>query len=106
MEYVKIKDIKSNKLFILAKSRISQLYPIMNNKKKWKPDMAKQLYEIKENYTNKDLVGKNILPSLISFKMTPTLPNTGGFYPITTSPMTPVRVLRNSQMWRRTFLHR
>ena len=33
MEYVKIQDIKSNKLFILAKSRISQLYTIINNKK-------------------------------------------------------------------------
>lgn len=38
MEYVKILDIKSGKYFILAKGRICQLYPIMNNKKKWKPE--------------------------------------------------------------------
>lgn len=38
MEYVKILDIKSGKHFILAKGRICQLYPIMNNKKKWKPE--------------------------------------------------------------------
>eukprot|EP00555_Chaetoceros_dichaeta_P003208 CAMPEP_0198249896 /NCGR_PEP_ID=MMETSP1447-20131203/1263_1 /TAXON_ID=420782 /ORGANISM="Chaetoceros dichaeta, Strain CCMP1751" /LENGTH=1167 /DNA_ID=CAMNT_0043934629 /DNA_START=67 /DNA_END=3570 /DNA_ORIENTATION=- len=68
MEYVKILDVKSGKFFILAKGRISQLYPIMNNKKKWKPEMAKDLYEIKDNYTGKDLVGKKYQPMFDFFK--------------------------------------
>jgi len=32
------------KQYILAKSRLAQLYPIMNNKKKWKPAMAAETY--------------------------------------------------------------
>jgi isoleucyl-tRNA synthetase len=34
----------------------------MNNKKKWKPDMAKELYEIQKTYVGKDLVGKRYTP--------------------------------------------
>jgi isoleucyl-tRNA synthetase len=62
MEYVQILDKKSNNSYILAKTRLSQLYPIMNNKKKWKPEMAKELYEIQKTYVGKDLVGKRYKP--------------------------------------------
>jgi isoleucyl-tRNA synthetase len=71
LEYVKVHDKKADKLFILAKSRISQLFPIMNNKKKWKPEMAKELYEIKETFVGKDLVGKRYVPMFDFFADTP-----------------------------------
>lgn len=61
MEYIKIEDKKSSKLYVLAKGRLCQLYPEMN-KKKWKPAKAKELYEIKETYKGKDLVGKRYEP--------------------------------------------
>ena len=75
MEYIKILDKKENKTFILAKARLSQLFPIMNNKKKWKPEMAKELYEIKEAYTGKDLVGKRYKPLFDFFAGTPGAEN-------------------------------
>jgi isoleucyl-tRNA synthetase len=62
MEYVKVLDVKSNNTYILAKSRLPQLYPIMNSKKKWKPAMADTLYQIKETVLGKDLVGKKYKP--------------------------------------------
>jgi isoleucyl-tRNA synthetase len=62
LEYVQILDKKSNNSYILAKSRLSQLYQIMNNKKKWKPEMAKDLYEIQKTFVGKDLVGKRYVP--------------------------------------------
>eukprot|EP00980_Cylindrotheca_fusiformis_P008117 scaffold1727_cov133-Cylindrotheca_fusiformis.AAC.20 len=68
MEYVQILDKKSNKSYIMAKSRLSQLYPIMNNKKKWKPKMADELYEIQKNFAGKDLVGKRYKPLFDFFK--------------------------------------
>jgi len=61
LEYIKVHDLKADKTFILAKSRLSQLFPAMNGKK-WKPEMAKELYEIKETYVGKDLVGKKYTP--------------------------------------------
>jgi isoleucyl-tRNA synthetase len=71
LEYIKVKDIKADKVFILAKSRLPQLFPIMNNKKKWKPELAKELYEILEVYVGKDLVGKKYLPLFDYFANTP-----------------------------------
>jgi isoleucyl-tRNA synthetase len=62
MEYVQLLDKKASKVYILAKNRISQLFPIMNNKKKWKPDMAVELYEIQKTMTGADLVGKRYTP--------------------------------------------
>jgi isoleucyl-tRNA synthetase len=63
MEYIKILDKKANKRYILAKSRLPQLFPIMNNKKKWKPEkMADELYAIEATYVGKDLVGKKYEP--------------------------------------------
>jgi isoleucyl-tRNA synthetase len=71
MEYVKIVDKKSNATYILAKSRLSQLYPIMNNKKKWKPAMADDLYEIVATMVGSELVGKKYEPLFPFFKGTP-----------------------------------
>ena len=60
-EYVKILDKASGKTFIIAKSCMAQLYPKMNSKK-WKPKMAEELYEIKETFLGKELVGKKYKP--------------------------------------------
>ena len=68
MDYVQILDKKSNQSFILAKARLCQLYPAMNNKKKWKPKMADELYEIQKNMKGKDLVGKRYTPLFDFFK--------------------------------------
>jgi hypothetical protein len=42
----------------VVKTRLCQLYPAMNNKKKWKPAMSDELYEVQQNLKGKDLVGK------------------------------------------------
>ena len=75
MEYIKILDKTSNKKFILAKSRLSQLFPIMNNTKKWKPTMAAELYEIQEAMVGKDLVGKTYTPLFDYYAKTPEAKN-------------------------------
>eukprot|EP00984_Skeletonema_dohrnii_P032116 scaffold25563_cov137-Skeletonema_dohrnii-CCMP3373.AAC.1 len=62
MEYIQILDKKADKRYILAKSRLGQLFPIMNNKKKWKPKMADELYAIEETFVGSDLVGKKYQP--------------------------------------------
>jgi isoleucyl-tRNA synthetase len=74
LEYVKILDKKAGKTFILAKSRLPQLFPIMNNKKKWKPEMAKDLYDVLETYAGKQLVGKKYTPLFDFFANTPQSP--------------------------------
>ncbi|KAL3789736.1 hypothetical protein HJC23_006729 [Cyclotella cryptica] len=71
LEYVKILDKKANRRFILAKSRLPQLFPIMNNKKKWKPAMADELYDIEATYVGQDLVGKKYQPIFTYFADTP-----------------------------------
>ncbi len=69
LEYVKLFDKKSGNTYILAKTRMCQLYPIMNNKKKWKPKtMADELYEIQATFPGKDLVGKKYKPIFDYFK--------------------------------------
>jgi isoleucyl-tRNA synthetase len=68
MEYIQILDKKTSKCYILAKSRLCQLYPAMNNKKKWKPKMADELYEIQKTIPGKDLVGKKYTPLFDFFK--------------------------------------
>eukprot|EP00551_Chaetoceros_affinis_P005894 CAMPEP_0203662048 /NCGR_PEP_ID=MMETSP0090-20130426/151_1 /ASSEMBLY_ACC=CAM_ASM_001088 /TAXON_ID=426623 /ORGANISM="Chaetoceros affinis, Strain CCMP159" /LENGTH=1150 /DNA_ID=CAMNT_0050524789 /DNA_START=83 /DNA_END=3532 /DNA_ORIENTATION=- len=60
-EYVKVFDKASGNTYIVAKSRLAQLYPKMNSKK-WKPKMAEDLYEIKGTLLGKDLVGKKYKP--------------------------------------------
>jgi isoleucyl-tRNA synthetase len=62
MEYVQILDKKTDKKYILAKSRLPQLFPIMNNKKKWKPKMQDELFEIQKTMKGVDLKGKRYLP--------------------------------------------
>lgn len=66
-EYVKLLDKASGNTYIIAKSRIAQLYPKMNSKK-WKPKMAADLYEIKETFLGKELVGKKYKPLFDYFK--------------------------------------
>ena len=70
MEYVKIFDKKAAQRYILAKSRIVQLFPIMNNKKKWKPEMADDLFSIEATYQGKELVGKKYQPIFDYFAST------------------------------------
>jgi len=67
MEYIKILDKKADKRYVLAKSRLAQLFPIMNNKKKWKPKMADELYAIEATYQGSDLVGKKYKPAFDYF---------------------------------------
>ena len=62
LEYVQILDKKTNNRYIMAKSRISQIYPIMNNKKKWKPKMADELYTIEKTMLGTGLKGKRYQP--------------------------------------------
>jgi isoleucyl-tRNA synthetase len=57
LDYVTILDKKSQKQYILAKDRICQMYPIMNNPKKYKPGMEQEWYDIVETCKGKDLVG-------------------------------------------------
>jgi isoleucyl-tRNA synthetase len=59
------------KQYILAKSRLAQLYPIMNNKKKWKPGMAAETYEIKATLVVTYLVGKRYQSFFDFFANTP-----------------------------------
>lgn len=61
LEYVQILDKKSNNRYIMAKSRLCQIYPIMN-KKKWKPKMADELYAIEKTMLGADLKGKRYQP--------------------------------------------
>jgi isoleucyl-tRNA synthetase len=61
LEYVKLLDKKSGNKYVMAKTRMCQLYPAMS-KKKWKPKMAAELFEILETFPGKDLVGKKYQP--------------------------------------------
>eukprot|EP00339_Tiarina_fusa_P025632 CAMPEP_0117008832 /NCGR_PEP_ID=MMETSP0472-20121206/8199_1 /TAXON_ID=693140 ORGANISM="Tiarina fusus, Strain LIS" /NCGR_SAMPLE_ID=MMETSP0472 /ASSEMBLY_ACC=CAM_ASM_000603 /LENGTH=1165 /DNA_ID=CAMNT_0004710969 /DNA_START=103 /DNA_END=3600 /DNA_ORIENTATION=- len=68
LDYLQILDKKSGNSYILAKTRLCQLYPAMNNKKKWKPAMADELYEIQKSLKGKDIVGKRYKPLFDFFK--------------------------------------
>jgi isoleucyl-tRNA synthetase len=70
MEYVKIFDKNTGKRYILAKSRIVQLFPIMTNKKKWKPEMADDMFTVEATYQGNDLVGKKYQPLFNYFAFT------------------------------------
>ncbi|CAJ1931469.1 unnamed protein product, partial [Cylindrotheca closterium] len=67
MQYIQILDKKSGNVYILAESRLSQLYPAMN-KKKWKPKMAEELYKVQKKVSGKDLIGKRYQPLFDFFK--------------------------------------
>lgn len=71
MDYVKLHDKKAEKTYILAKARVPQLFPQMNNKKKWKESMAAELFEIKEEIKGQELVGKRYIPLFDFFVGTP-----------------------------------
>lgn len=71
MDYIKMHDKKANKTYILAKARLPQLFPQMNHKKKWKPAMADELFEIKAEMKGADLVGKRYKPLFNFFADTP-----------------------------------
>ena len=75
MDYVKILDVKTQHQYILAKSRLPQLYPIMNNKKKWKPAMAATLYEIRQEMKGAELAGLRYQPLFDFFAHTPESEN-------------------------------
>jgi isoleucyl-tRNA synthetase len=68
MEYVQLLDKKTGQVYILAKTRVAQLFPMMNNKKKWKPAMADELYEIQKTFVGGDLVGKRYTPLFDFFR--------------------------------------
>ena len=70
LEYVKLLDKKSGNKYIMAKTRMCQLYPAMS-KKKWKPKMAEELFEILETFPGKDLVGKKYQPIFDYFTKDP-----------------------------------
>jgi isoleucyl-tRNA synthetase len=61
LEYIQILDKKTNNRYVMAKSRLPQIYPAMN-KKKWKPKMADELYTIEKTMLGADLKGKRYQP--------------------------------------------
>ena len=61
MEYIQILDKKTNNRYIMAKTRLPQIYAAMN-KKKWKPKMAEELYTIEKTMLGADLKGKRYQP--------------------------------------------
>jgi isoleucyl-tRNA synthetase len=75
LDYVQIIDKKTSKKYILGASRLAQLYPQMNNKKKWKPEMAAELYEVLKTYKGKDLAGKRYTPLFDFYTQTPEAVN-------------------------------
>lgn len=75
LEYVQINDKAKHKIFILAKSRLSQLFPIMNNKKKWKPEMQDELFEIQKTMVGTDLQGIRYTPLFTFFANQPGAEN-------------------------------
>jgi len=70
LEYVKIKDVATGKFFYLVKTRLNQIYPVMNGKK-WKPSKASELYEIVSTLKGAELVGKTYEPLFDFFANTP-----------------------------------
>ena len=62
LQYVQIRDVASQNIYILAKTRLVQLYPILQNKKKFKPEMIPTLYEIQDEMVGQDLVGLRYQP--------------------------------------------
>ncbi|GMH86750.1 hypothetical protein TL16_g10641, partial [Triparma laevis f. inornata] len=70
MEYVKVKDVKTSAIWVLAKTRLSQVYPIMNTKK-FKKEQEKELFEVMESYKGADLVGKKYKPLFSYYETDP-----------------------------------
>jgi len=62
MEYVVMIDAKTEHKYVLAKSRLPQLYPVMNHKKKWKPEKSDDFFKIVKTFKGADLVGMKYEP--------------------------------------------
>ncbi|CAM9890026.1 unnamed protein product [Pylaiella littoralis] len=60
-DYVKLRDVKSGKVYYCGAERLSQLYPIMNTKK-YKPAMKAELMEELATVKGSDLVGLKYVP--------------------------------------------
>eukprot|EP00520_Triparma_pacifica_P017464 CAMPEP_0118664162 /NCGR_PEP_ID=MMETSP0785-20121206/17844_1 /TAXON_ID=91992 /ORGANISM="Bolidomonas pacifica, Strain CCMP 1866" /LENGTH=1166 /DNA_ID=CAMNT_0006558007 /DNA_START=14 /DNA_END=3514 /DNA_ORIENTATION=- len=69
-EYLKIKDLATSKQYIVAKARLSQLFPQMKSKK-WKKAKEKETFEVLATYVGKDLVGKTYTPLFTYFASDP-----------------------------------
>lgn len=63
MVYVKIRDAKTKKVYVLAKERLEQLY----KPKKKKDDNKEKEYEILEEFGGKSLVGRPFCSCLLGF---------------------------------------
>ena len=74
MDYVKLKDVKTEAVYVMAKARMSQLYPAMT-KKKWNPAKAGDFYQIISEFKGIDLVGKRYQPLFNFFADTPESAN-------------------------------
>ncbi|CAM9582566.1 unnamed protein product [Chrysoparadoxa australica] len=61
LEYLKVKDKASGRTYYIAEARLVQLYPAIGGKK-WKPEMAADLYEIEGKLVGADLVGISYKP--------------------------------------------
>jgi isoleucyl-tRNA synthetase len=61
LDYVRVLDKATGKRYVLAQTRLVQLYPKIGSKK-WKPENAKDLYEIEETFKGTALVGQQYEP--------------------------------------------
>ncbi|GMH96916.1 hypothetical protein TrST_g6254 [Triparma strigata] len=71
MEYVKIKDLATSSIWVLAKTRLSQVYPIMKTKK-FKKEQEKELFETIQTYKGEELVGEKYTPLFDYYKTDPS----------------------------------
>jgi isoleucyl-tRNA synthetase len=58
--------VATKQTYILAQSRLSQLYPVMNTKK-WKPEKASETFQILQTYTGEELKGWKYTPLFTFF---------------------------------------
>mmetsp|Transcript_20135 Transcript_20135/g.40307 ORF Transcript_20135/g.40307 Transcript_20135/m.40307 type:complete len:1168 (+) Transcript_20135:227-3730(+) len=69
LQYVKVKDLKTGKVMVMAEERLKQVWPQMGGKK-WKKENEKELFERLDKYKGSDLVGwkyKPLFPYFSSF---------------------------------------
>jgi isoleucyl-tRNA synthetase len=59
--YLEIQDLATSRTYIVAKTRLSQLYPVMNTKK-YKPAMSGELYRVVREMKGSELVGLRYAP--------------------------------------------
>lgn len=73
LEYIQILDKKSGKRYVLAKSRVSQLYPQIKSKK-FKKETLPDIYTVEKTFVGKDLVGWKYQPLFDFFANEPDSP--------------------------------